>query len=89
MKVEERNAPGAGQQTGGEGKHIETNPDFVGYSIAPDSTGAGQKGLLPDADASVDFLEAWRPGGPWVLTAIEVTRPMGGTARPSRPAPRP
>lgn len=26
--------------------------------------------LLADAQASVDFLRWWRPGGPWVLTAI-------------------
>ena len=24
----------------------------------------------PDTPAALDFLERWRPGGPWVLTAI-------------------
>lgn len=39
----------------------------------PETGGArDHEHLLPDPDAAVAFLEAWRPGGPWVLTAIEV-----------------
>ncbi|MCF3592891.1 DUF5906 domain-containing protein [Rhodobacteraceae bacterium LMO-12] len=81
MRGDEENAPGAGQQTGGEGEHVEDNPDIIGDSIAPDGNGADQKDLLPDPDAAVDFLEAWRPGGPWVLTAIEVDPPKGREPR--------
>lgn len=85
MKGEERNAPGAGQQTGGEGEHVEDNPDIIGDSIAPDGSGADQKDLLPDADAAVDFLEAWHPDGPWVLTAIEVDPPKGRDGKSKQP----
>lgn len=85
MRGDEENAPGAGQQTGGEGEHVEDNPDIIGDSIAPDGTGADQKDLLPDPDAAVDFLEAWRPGGPWVLTAIEVDPPKAKNGKSKRP----
>ncbi|WP_166486148.1 DUF5906 domain-containing protein [Jannaschia sp. CCS1] len=37
--------------------------------------------MLPDPDASVAFLEGWRSGGPWVLTAIEVDPPKGRDPR--------
>lgn len=44
----------------------------------PETGGArDHEHLLPDPDAAVAFLEAWRPGGPWVLTAIEVDPPKG------------
>ena len=67
--------------TGGAGEDRAGHQNIIGDSIAPDAAGADQNSLgpEPDADAAVDFLEAWRPGGPWVLTAIEVDGPRTPT----------
>lgn len=70
-RAEDESPPGSGTETGGaEDRSQHHQPD------APSIAGAGKPGepgdLLPDVDAAVDFLEKWRPGGPWVLTAIEV-----------------
>lgn len=80
MTEHEREAPGAGQGTGGEGQdRAAAHHTTSGDSVAETPTGADQNSLgpEPDADAAVEFLEAWRPGGPWVLTAIEVDPPKG------------
>ena len=39
--------------------------------------------MSPEPDAAVDFLERWRPGGPWVLTAIEVDQPKTSSLTPT------
>lgn len=78
MKGGEMNAPSYGTEAGGAGEDRAGHHDITGGSIAPDATGADQNSLGPDADAAAKFLEAWRPGGPWVLTAITVE---GGATR--------
>lgn len=72
MSGAEKNAPNPGTEAGGAVEDRGGHQIIIGDSIAPDDAGTDQKDLLPEADASVAFLEAWRPGGPWVLTAIEV-----------------
>lgn len=69
---EKENAPSSGTEAGGAGEDRAGHQNIIGDSIAPDAAGADQNSLGADADAAVEFLEAWRPGGPWVLTAIEV-----------------
>lgn len=69
---ERENAPNSGTEAGRAGEDRAGHQNIIGDSIAPDAAGADQNSLGPDADAAVEFLEAWRPGGPWVLTAIEV-----------------
>ena len=44
-------------------------------TIAQPSTDPTPEDLSPDTDEAIAFLEAYRPDGPWVLTAIE---PDGG-----------
>ncbi|MFP4450519.1 MAG: helix-turn-helix transcriptional regulator [Rhodosalinus sp.] len=68
----EMNAPSSGTDAGGAGEDRAGHHHIIGDSMAPDAPRADQNSLGPDADAAVGFLEAWRPGGPWVLTAIEV-----------------
>ena len=71
MEEHERNTPGAGQHTGGEGlDRAAAHHTTGGDSIARDATGADQKDLLA-------FLRGWSPDGPWWPTAIP--REGGGT----------
>lgn len=84
MTAREKNAPGTVAGTGGLNLHeAATHGVATQDSLARDSTGAEQKGLLPEPDAAVDFLERWRPGGPWILTAIEVDPPKTGSSIPT------
>lgn len=39
-----------------------------------DPSGEDIKNDIPDSDAAVEFLQRWRPGGPWALTAIHPSR---------------
>ncbi|MEL6587921.1 MAG: hypothetical protein AAFQ50_14910, partial [Pseudomonadota bacterium] len=81
MSAPEKQTPGTVAGTGGKGENEHQDPDIIPGTIPSGATGAEREDLLPDADAAVDFLEAWRPGGPWVLTAIEVDPPKGRDAR--------
>lgn len=85
MMDHEKRTPGAEQHTGGTGEDRTGHRVIIGDSIAPDASGTDQKDLLPDTDTAVAFLEAWRPGGPWVLTAIEVDPPKGRDGKVKRP----
>lgn len=78
MADHERETPGAGQHTGGKGQERSVNHTINGGSIAQNGAGADHEGLLPNPDEAASFLERWRPGGPWVLTAIP---PEGGATR--------
>ena len=51
-------------------------PNIAGIS----GPGEGE-GLVADTTAAVAFLMDWCPGGPWVLTAIEVDPPNKEDAR--------
>lgn len=63
---------GRGDQESSDNVPCQNSP------ILPGTDGTGdQKCLLPDPAAAVDFLGKWRPGGPWVLSAIEVDPPKG------------
>lgn len=70
MSGGEGNAPRRGAEGAREDRAVHQN--IIGDRVAPDAEERDQKGLLPDTGAAVAFLESWRPGGPWVLTAIEV-----------------
>lgn len=85
MMDHEKSTPGAEQHTGGTGEDRTGHRVIIGDSIAPDASGTDQKDLLTDTDAAVAFLEAWRPGGPWVLTAIEVDPPKGRDGKVKKP----
>ena len=39
--------------------------------VYPDPPKGGSTDLAPDVDIAIKFLQALRPNGPWVLTAIE------------------
>lgn len=69
----EKRSPGAGTGTGAE----TGNSLALGAEVIPDGGSAGDQNCLLSGrtDDAVKFLEAWCPGGPWVLTSID---PEGG-----------
>lgn len=83
MADHEKETPGAGQHTGGKGLDRSVNHIINGDSIARNGAGADAEDLLPnpEPEEAVTFLEHFRPGGPWVLTAIEVDPPNGQKPR--------
>ncbi len=86
MKDQQKETPGAGQGTGGEGEDRAVHQNIInGDTIASEGCEVNQQALSPDADMAVEFLEAWRPGGPWVLTAIEVDPPKGRDGKAKSP----
>ncbi|MEM0989536.1 MAG: phage/plasmid primase, P4 family [Pseudomonadota bacterium] len=68
---EDESTPGPGTDAGGAVRHAhEDQPNAD--KVAEGASRGEAEGLVPNYDMAVGFLEAWRPGGPWVLTAIEV-----------------
>jgi Family of unknown function (DUF5906)/RepB DNA-primase from phage plasmid len=65
----EKGSPGAGTNTGAQGQKTTVNL-ALGGEVIPEGGGAGEREVLSDTGASLDFLEHWCPGGPWVLTSI-------------------
>lgn len=64
----EKRGPGAGTGTGEE----TGNTLALGAKVIPDGGSAGDQNCLLSGrtDDAVEFLEAWCPSGPWVLTSI-------------------
>lgn len=64
----EKRSPGAGTGTGAE----TGNSLALGAEVIPDGGSVGDQNCLLSGrtDDAVEFLEAWCPGGPWVLTSI-------------------
>lgn len=77
--MDKGNAPSRGTGGAQEDRTLEQNRHH--QPCAPSIAGGGGRGeagdLLPNPEEAVAFLEGWRPGGPWVLTAISVKG--GGT----------
>lgn len=77
--MDKGNAPSRG--TGGAQEDTTLEQNRHHQPCAPSIAGGGGRGeaggLLPNPEEAASFLESWRPGGPWVLTAISVEG--GGT----------
>ncbi len=67
----EKGSPGAGTNTGAQGQKTTVNL-ALGAEVIPEGGSAGEQNclLLGRTDDAEEFLEHWRPGGPWVLTSI-------------------
>jgi Family of unknown function (DUF5906) len=84
----EKGSPGAGTNTGAQGQKTTVNL-ALGAEVIPEASGAGDQNclLLGRTDDAEEFLERWRPGGPWVLTSIvpdggkTTTRTFGASER--------
>lgn len=81
MSDREEDAPGAGERAGGAEDRHHHHPD--GASIAENASPTKREALIGDKAAALDFLQRWRPGGPWVLSAIEVDPPKKNAPVPT------
>jgi len=74
-------APGAGERAGGAEDRHHHHPD--GERIAENASPTKHEALSCDTAAALDFLQHWQPGGPWVLSAIEVDPPKKNAPVPT------